>query len=84
MIRRSWWRVDIERNERIPKGFGIAWWAPDRDACVCLWLGINVLAMWCRRLYIYVKNPGFVMTGDEARRLARLEREVKNLVGDGR
>lgn len=84
MTRRSWWRVDIERYERIPDGFGVAWWVVDRDECVCFRLGINVLAMWCRRFYVYLKNPGFSMTGDEAHRLAHLEQRMKGLMGDGR
>lgn len=83
-MKRKFWRVDIERGERIPAGFGTAWLAPDRDVVVCYWLGVNVAAAWLRRVYIYVKNPMFSMTGDELQRLSRLEREVKNLIGDGR
>lgn len=31
-MKRTFWRVDIAMGERIPAGFGTAWWVSDRDA----------------------------------------------------
>lgn len=83
-MKRSFWLVEVSQCQRIPSWFGVAWRVYERDSVICLWLGVNVIAAWLRRIYIYIKNPLFSMTGNEEQRLSHLERQVKNLTGDGR
>jgi hypothetical protein len=35
----------------IPRGYGIAWYCPDRHAAVCAPVPLNVLLAWLRRVY---------------------------------
>lgn len=50
-------RHDRPEGERLPWGYGVAYWRPDVDASVCYPIPFNWIVRWIRQLVIWLAHP---------------------------
>jgi hypothetical protein len=56
-------RVEVAAGDAMPRGYGMAYYIPGRDACVAMPVGLNLIVCWARAAYRWLRFPPGRMVG---------------------
>jgi hypothetical protein len=71
-------KMRLVEGQRIPRGFGIAWWRPETAEAFCLPIPFNWIAGWARRAWM------FLMCGPKNKQDARIAEAYRRGIMHGR